>query len=498
MKKRITKSHIRHKSVKKVKRRRSTLYRQRGIIAFTNKKVLIIVAVLVIILLLVLFIIISNKKQPKKVKNTVIPYNTEEATPTITPTPTPSKDWTQGEINVKFKPGVDDATIQSHIAKYHASIKSHIPQLGVTLLTVPPGQEQIIQQALSQDDIVQYAEPNYKYKLNYIPKDPDFTKQWYLKNTGQLAGEVKKQSPKPGTPGDDVGAEKAWDITKGNGVKIAVVDTGIDLTSLEFNGKLLATKSFTSPTVQDVWGHGTHVAGIVAAPNNDLGTIGVCPGCRLIIAKVMDGEGDDATISQGIIWSADQGAQVISMSFGNYFRAQLMRDAVDYALSKGALPVVAAGNDNTNKFSYPAAYPEVLSVAATDNTDVKADFSNWDPDWVDVAAPGVGIYSTTPSGPFGLNKADPLITHTFSNMDGTSMATPLVAGVAGLVWSTKYGTNPQDVKSRIEGTAKKIDGTGKYWKYGRVDAFKAVGGQEETKNDPIFYCMRLGEGGCAN
>jgi subtilisin family serine protease len=218
-----------------------------------------------------------------------------------------------------------------------------------------------------------------------------------------------------------------------------------------------------SPEDGDVHGHGTHVAGSVAAlTDNQKGVSGTCPGCTLYDVKVLDdaGSGAYSWISEGIIWAADNGAKVINMSLGGRTGSSTVRSAIDYAWGKGVVVVAAAGNDGTSAHAYPAAYNNVLAVGATDNRDSKASFSNYGSSWVDVAAPGVGILSTTVDGAYGTKS-------------GTSMATPHVAGEAGLIWSKTDLCDEADnacVRNQIESTADPVSGTGTYWDKGRINA----------------------------
>ena len=148
-----------------------------------------------------------------------------------------------------------------------------------------------------------------------------------------------------------------------------------------------------------------------------------------------------------------------------------MENAVNYAWNKGVVLACAGGNDGNTRPTYPAKYDRCIAVAATDANDRKASFSSYGIKWMDVAAPGVEIYSTFPNHPYALNKAPG-----YDYGNGTSMSAPHVAGLAALLWSTSYGTSNQAVRQRIESTADRVAGTGSYWVYGRINACKAVGG----------------------
>jgi subtilisin family serine protease len=174
-----------------------------------------------------------------------------------------------------------------------------------------------------------------------------------------------------------------------------------------------------------------------------------------------NGNGSWSWISNGIVWAADNGAKVISMSLGGHSGSSTVQNAVNYAWSKGVVVVAAAGNDGNTTRNYPAYYTNAIAVAATNDNDAKASFSNYG-SWVDVAAPGVSILSTKPSG--------------YGRLSGTSMATPHVAGVAGLVWSTGLcgTTDNACVRTQIEALADPISGIGSYWTYGRINAARSL------------------------
>ncbi len=404
-----------------------------------------------------------------------------------------------GQIIVKFNPQYTTAQINEHLAQYHASIARQIEGINETVVKVPPGQEEAIAQQMKTDPYVDIVQRDYTTHAFFTPNDSYFTYQYALNNTGQSGG----------TAGDDIGAESAWNVTKGNGVKVAILDTGINLNQPDLAGKVIVQKSFVSSTVEDGDGHGTHVAGILAADtNNSVGVAGVCPGCQLIIGKVLDDSGSGTTSNAvaGITWAADQGAKVINMSLGtdDPSTESLYAQAVSYAQSKGTVVVAAAGNydpsdPNGEKSpttpNYPAAVPGVIAVAATTNKDQKASYSNYG-SYVTIAAPGDNILSTAPTHsfteePFGYSTSTP-----YMYMSGTSMATPIVAGVAALVASTSYGTTPQAITNRLYSTADKISGTGTYWANGRVDAAQAVGANTLATTNapsvittPTIYCV---------
>lgn len=237
-----------------------------------------------------------------------------------------------------------------------------------------------------------------------------------------------------------------WKVTKGTpNVLIAVLDTGIDKEHKDLKGKVVDEVNFTdSPTVSDVYGHGTHIAGIiVAATDNGAGTDNLTCGCRLLNVKVADDQGkfQNSIAAQGIIWAADHGADVINISLTSTELSPSMEEAVNYAWEKGAVVVAAAGNLVGEKLVYPAYYTNCLAVTAIDDNNAIASWASHG-DWVDVAAPGMNSYSTSPG-----NKYD--------DRSGTSMAAAHVSGLAGLLFTLESDRNGNgfvndEVRARIE------------------------------------------------
>lgn len=222
-----------------------------------------------------------------------------------------------------------------------------------------------------------------------------------------------------------MGIPSLWRLTKGAGVKVAVLDTGIAITHPDLRDAVLKTKDFTKSRagVNDSQGHGTHCAGIIGARENATGVVGVAPECGFLIGKVLgdDGSGSLTAVAAGIDWAVEQGAHVISMSLGSPQGHPTLKAAVDRAVAAGVFVVCAAGNEgpSLDTVGYPAMYPNVVSVGAIDQNRRIAGFSSRGTR-VDVCAPGVDILSDYP--PRNLAK-----------LSGTSMATPFVAGVVALM-----------------------------------------------------------------
>jgi subtilisin family serine protease len=254
---------------------------------------------------------------------------------------------------------------------------------------------------------------------------------------------------------------------------VAVVDTGVQSDHPDLKGRLVKGVNIVDPgsPPEDDVGHGTHVAGIIAARvNNREGVAGLTWYTKIMPVKALDstGAGSTYSVAQGVIWAADHGANVINMSLGNYAEAQFLHDAIKYAHDKGVLVVAASGNDNTDRPGYPAAYPEVLAVAATDPGGGKAEYSNYG-DYIDVAAPGTSIASTYPGS-------------RYASLSGTSMASPHVAALASLIQAANPRLSNTEVMDILRHTAQDLGAEGKdnVYGYGQIDirnALRAASGQ---------------------
>jgi thermitase len=282
---------------------------------------------------------------------------------------------------------------------------------------------------IASDSRVERIEPDVMYHIANTPNDPCYAGcfgiiQWALAH---------------------VGAPSAWDIVPGTSapLRVAVLDTGVRSTHPDFGGRVTRLSDYTSlsATANDVNGHGTLVAGVLAATgNNAAGVAGVSWGAEIRSFKVLGdaGNGYASDASAGLVAAANDGARVINMSFTGEPTSTL-QDAVAYAQSKGALIVAAAGNNGSTTPMYPAAYSGVVAVAATNSSDTLASFSNRG-SWITLAAPGVNIASTTTDSGYAA-------------VNGTSFASPLVAGTAALLWLSTYGANATSIRSRLVATA---------------------------------------------
>lgn len=323
---------------------------------------------------------------------------------------------------------------------------------------------EVLAKQLNGLDEVQLAEPNYlHFTMATMPDDTLYARQWGLTS---------------------IRCPEAWDRQKGkSSIVIAVVDTGIDLNHPDLRANLVQGRDLVNLTdgrragstfrdsdgdlwtvegdvrladnfPQDDVGHGTHVAGIIgAATDNDQGVAGVAWNCGVMPIRAMyrivrqrdnrvSGSGTSANIATGIRWAADNGANVINLSLGSFGASQAINNAIQYAIGRNCVVVAAMGNHGTGRLAYPAAFPNVLSVGATDQSDARARFSATGAH-IDVSAPGVGILSTDWND-------------RYSRKNGTSMATPYVAGLAGLILSCNPRLRPAEVVRIIRDTARPL------------------------------------------
>ena len=302
-------------------------------------------------------------------------------------------------------------------------------------------------------EFVDYIEPNYVYHSQKVPNDPEYAKQWNFRS---------------------IQLEEAWEKSKGAGVTVAVIDTGVsrgpDLQQTEFVRGYDFVNDRTEAT--DDNGHGTHVAGTIAqSTNNKYGVAGVAYAAKIMPIKVLgaDGGGNVADIAEAIRFAADNGADVINMSLGGGGESHLMKEAIDYAYQKKIVIVAAAGNSNLNAASYPARYPRVISVSAFDSSGEKAPYSNY----------GAGVDLSAPGGSdTGKILQETIIPKTRESklvgLVGTSMAAPHVSGVVALMKATGM-KEPEAILQGLQQSARKItEDPNNYFGAGQLNAAEAV------------------------
>ncbi|GIW22315.1 MAG: thermitase [Candidatus Sericytochromatia bacterium] len=360
----------------------------------------------------------------------------------------------------------------------------NINKLGIDVIKVPDNKNiyEYIKE-LSNDPSVEYAEPNYIRKIMLYEGDlnkNDNDKYSKISSNLNIFKSIFNDPDIDLQYGlNVVKANLAWQITTGTPqINIAVIDTGVDLNHPDLKDNL--TRGYTSvrgvATPIDDNGHGTHVSGIIASiANNERGGVGLSPKCKIMPIKALTGkgEGNDSDIAEAIIWAVDNGANIINLSLGGPNAGKTLENAIKYAYNSNVLVVAAMGNNGQRVKNYPASYKNVIAVSATDANNKSASFSNYG-DWVSVAAPGLRIYSTFPTYKVELSRFNlPL---GYASMSGTSMATPFVSALAGLILSKEPNLKRADIRRKIETGANDIDKNGydEFFGYGIIDAYKSL------------------------
>jgi uncharacterized repeat protein (TIGR01451 family) len=377
------------------------------------------------------------------------------------------------------------ASIQQIVAAVapHAVVSLVSSVRNTYLLSLSPGIQAAVSTLLAAQPLVQFVEPNRILHATVLPpNDRMLNEEWAL--TTVQAAAAWSYFPDRYLTAANPGA---------NRVKVAILDTGVDCTHPDFmnaggsstdsaqggqldwsDSRALVATTISSPACpwQDDNGHGTHTAGtIVAATNNGAGVASLGFPLQLVVYKVLDGTGNgsESNVSSAIDDAVAAGAQAISMSFDGDGYSQAVQSAIDYAWEHNVLAITAAGNTSNTNLEYPGAANHALTVAATDSTNTRASFSTYG-NWVKIAAPGVNVLSTLPtySNTFGLN---------YGSLNGTSMATPHVAALAGLLFMANPGLSVAAVAQRIQQTAQTpYTGWDQYIGYGVINAAAALGG----------------------
>ncbi|MBI4267820.1 MAG: S8 family peptidase [Chloroflexi bacterium] len=371
-----------------------------------------------------------------------------------------------GRYIVVFSDGVNDAAKDTLTARFGGIVEKPVGLLGnANVVFLPPGAVQALQ---NSGEVVRMEEDAIVYAVGKPEPATQLaqTLPWGI---------------------DRVDADLAWPVSTGAGVKVAIIDTGIDKDHPDLVGNIKGGRNFVvirGKVNPNQWdddnGHGTHVAGTVAAVNNTIGVIGVAPQASLYAVKVLNrnGAGSLSDVINGIDWAIANGMDIINMSLGTSSDSLSLHIAVDAAYAAGIVVVAAAGNsgdtDPDNDVGYPAKYSSVIAVAATDNTNTRASWSSDGPE-VEVSAPGVSVLSTYKGGGYATGS-------------GTSMASPHIAGIAALVLSSpvlaQYDLNgngiyeASEVRALLQVTADPLGSPipNNYYGYGLGDALEAVTG----------------------
>src|SRR4051812_28986136 len=374
-----------------------------------------------------------------------------------------------GQVIVKYVAGASSQQRAGLLRRSGATATlGRVAGVGATVVRVRRDPARVASR-LNRSKLVQYAEPNVRMHVAWYPNDPRFGQLYGLNNTGQSGG----------LNDADIDAPEGW-VAAGlegfpttGGIRVGVVDTGIDQAHPDLSGQTVAcAQSLDMPLevgqCDDDFNHGAHVAGTLAAKaNNGIGIAGVAFNADLVVCKALDefGSGSVADVANCINWVRSEGSKVISLSIQGPATTTLQIAVANaWDGGDGALVVAAAGNDGDSTLEYPAAYPEAMSVAATDNRDAHADFSNSNAD-VEISAPGVDILSTIPGGGYELDS-------------GTSMATPHVSGAAAVLWERFPLDSAAAIRMRLDAGVNDLGPAGRdpTFGFGRVNLCKATGG----------------------
>jgi subtilisin family serine protease len=339
---------------------------------------------------------------------------------------------------VGFEETASPQAISAVIEGVDGTVTRSLGTIDARVIEVDDGSTDEALASLEASPAVEYVEPEVLLQAAGVsPNDVLWPDQWGPKR---------------------VHAPAAWETTRGSaGVVVAVLDTGVDAGHADLRGFLVPGFDVVNNdvTASDDNGHGTAAAGVIAArTNNGVGQAGVCWNCSVMPVKVLNaaGSGTTSAIASGILWAVANGADVISMSLGGTGTTQALADAVAYAASHGVVLVAAAGNNGSTTPFYPAAYPQVISVAGTASSDGRYAWSNYG-SWVQVAAPGCNVAPAAGGG--------------YVNFCGTSSATPIVAGIAGLAHSLEPALTKSAFEQALRSSGPSLPGI---VQYGRVDA----------------------------
>jgi len=406
------------------------------------------------------------------------------------------------EILVKFKPGVKIETITEINKRLEGRIKKKIEKIDVYCIKIPPHKTVLeMIEKYKKNPNVEYAEPNYIRKAYLLPNDP------YCETSTQWGIFMIK-------------APQAWETETGtSNIIIAVVDSGVDYNHVDLIGHIwlnddpvdtidndgngyiddyrgwdFVGPDHTSPAEDnnpmDVVDHGTRCAGIASAETDNVtGIAGVSWNSKIMVVRVLDDSGysHDSIVAPGILYAADERANIINLSLGGPGSSATLKNAVDYAYDKGCLLVASSGNTNSSSVDYPAAYDNVIAVGATNQSDERCDPGDWGSGEgsnygaeLDVVAPGNSIYSITLGGVYGYGY-------------GTSMAAPFVAGLAALIWSHNRNLTNLNVTDIIRSSADDVESGGwdAYTGYGRINAEEALALAIPLEEEVVYKIMNF-------
>ena len=355
-----------------------------------------------------------------------------------------SESFAAGRILVMPRAGMPEAALSKILGENGGGKARRVGRSELRIVDLPSGLERQSVEKLARHPHIEFAELDYRVQPTFVPNDPYMGSSWHL---GKIA------------------ATAAWDSSQGAGVTIAVLDSGVYAAHQDLADRIVPGWNFydNNSNTSDVYGHGTQVAGAAAASiNNGVGVASVSGQSKIMPIRVTDtsGAGWTSMIASGLTYAADRGVRVANISFANMPMRAAVVSAAQYMKDKGGLVFVAAGNSGIDEGFTPTT--SLIPISATTSSDTKASFSSYG-NFVALSAPGVGIYTTTSSGGY-------------SSPSGTSIATPVAAGVAALVFAARPALSSTQVESILFSTAIDLGTVGRdsNFGYGRVDAAKAV------------------------
>ena len=379
-------------------------------------------------------------------------------------------DHVQGRLIVQVHRDADPGMVSQTLGLHGAALHHAISQIRTKVINVPEAAIERIEKSLARSGLFTVVERDYIATPAATPNDPDFASEWHLSK---------------------IQASAAWDLTRGAAITVAVLDSGVDPTHPDLISKLVPGWNFVNSNsdTHDVLGHGTAVAGtIAAATNNSTGVAGVAWSSPIMPLVVLNSSNyaNYSDVANATTYAADHGARIINISLGGSSASATLQNAVDYAWSKGAVVFAAASNNSNSTPYYPAACNNVVAVSATTQSDTLASFSNYG-SWITLSAPGDVILTTVNGGGYG-------------SWYGTSFASPVAAGVGALVLSKNPSLSPSSLVSILKQTADDLGPSGfdQSFGWGRVNAYKAVsaaGGSTPAPTPTTFSPIRVNAGG---
>ncbi|MDE5415795.1 S8 family peptidase [Alkalihalobacterium chitinilyticum] len=373
------------------------------------------------------------------------------------------------QLIVCFKPGTRRSSCLQMHKEMKAKLVNEIKEIGIHVVTVPTKEFPSCLSKYASSRDVRFVEEDHEIQLSPITSATDFSSLETVSGSAIITNDplLERQWGLA-----NVNAQGAWELARVSpaSARIAILDTGVNRNHPDLRGKVTHHANFSgSPTVEDIHGHGTHIAGIAAGTtNNGIGMAGMSYNSADIMnIKVLGdtGSGTHSNVAQGIIYAANLGADVINLSLGAPDSNETLRSAVNYANNQGVLLVGAAGNNSSNNAQYPAAFNQVLAVTATNQNNELSSFSNYG-SWVEVAAPGQDILSTFPGESGDLMG--------YKVLSGTSQAAAIISGLAGLMKATNPTLSNRDIRSIIQrASIQSVSGEGTI-RYGRIDAMRAI------------------------